>query len=123
MAQPFEGFDGIKKHYPSAQFVEMTVPLRGRPLDLLREVTPYMSKINKAEFRGHPASTLMCMGPAAEDGRPIAVLGFVSRPEGWNTAYCEESAQYEEICHVDTGKGPHEPVDFTPLSRMIDGDV
>jgi hypothetical protein len=85
MAEPFKGFDEMKQRYPAAEYIEIEIPLTGQPSSLLSTISPYMGKLNSTEFRNHPAETLLFMGPKASSGDSNAKLGFVSRPEGWNT--------------------------------------
>lgn len=119
MGEAFDGFDDIKRQYPSAEYVEIVLPLDQQPISLLAAIGPYIGKINSATFRNHPPETLMLMGPRAETGNPTARIGFVSRSEGWNTAYCDETGKWESISHVATGKGPVELADFGQLSVII----
>jgi hypothetical protein len=119
MAEPYKGFGELKRHYPSAEYHEMEFTLKGEPAALLALHVSHAGKINDAEFRGHPAVALFFLGPNAGTGKPTASLCFVKRPEGWNTAYRQESGQWEEIRHTETGKAPYEAVDFRPLARLI----
>jgi hypothetical protein len=122
MAEPYKGFDELKRQYPSAEYLEMEFPLKGRPMELLSLHQTHAGKINADEFRGHPAKTLWFVGPNAADGRPRATLAFVKRREGWNTAFNPESGSWEEIVHAETGQPPYEAVDFALLGGIIDGN-
>ncbi len=75
MAEPYKGFDELKRHDPSAEYLKMEFPLRGRPAGSLLALHGTLAgKVNAAEFRGHPAQTLWFPGPEGWDGKPTATL-------------------------------------------------
>ena len=97
------------------------MPLTGQPISLLQSFSPFMGKLNDAEFHKHARGTLMFMGPAASSGDSKARLGFVSRPEGWNVALDPATGKWEEIALVSTGKKPIQSADFGQLEKLIGG--
>jgi len=111
----FKGFDEIKKRFPSAEIFWITI---GNTGSLLGTVSPYIVKINEHEFEGKAPGTLMFMGPQASSGEPSAKLGFVYRPEGWNTLFNPATQKWEEVVHVETGKRLYQTADFSPLAAM-----
>jgi hypothetical protein len=111
----FKGFDEIKKRFPSAEIFWITI---GNTGSLLGTLSPYMGKINENEFEGKAPGTLMFMGPQATSREPFAKLGFVYRPEGWNTLFNPATEKWEEVVHVATGKPLYEAADFSPLAAM-----
>jgi hypothetical protein len=58
------------------------------------------------------------VGPRASSANPVAKLIFHYRPEGWNTWFREETQQWEEVRHVETGEPLYQSADFSPLSAM-----
>ena len=54
--------------------------------------------------------------------RPTAALGFVHRPEGWNTAIDPETGLRDEIIDAQTGRPLLEAADFDALASVIDGN-
>ena len=123
MAEPFKGFDEIKRQFPSAEHLPIPVSFQGPPISLLGAVSHLIGKINRAEFRSKGPQTMWFAGTSASSTDPVATFGFVHRPEGWNTAYREETGRWEEIVLGDTGKGPYDTADFTPLEALIGGDA
>jgi len=111
----FKGFDEIKKRFPSAEIFWVRI---GNTGDLLGTVIPYVGKINQNEFEGKAPGTLMFMGSQASSREPSAKLGFVYRPEGWNTLFNPATQKWEEVVHVTTGKPLYEAADFSPLAAM-----
>ena len=59
--------------------------------------------------------TLMFMGPKTSNGDTLARLGFVYRPEGWNTLLNPVTRTWEEVAHVAIGKKLYEVADFSSL--------
>ena len=121
MAEQFKGFDEIKSRFPSAEYVEIEMPLTGQPISLLHHFSPFISKLNDAEFRKHATGTLMFMGPVASSGDSKAKLAFVSRPEGWNVALDPATGKWEEVLLVGSGKSPIQSADFSQLEKLIGG--
>jgi hypothetical protein len=119
MAVAFKSFEEIKRRSPSAEYVEIDIPLKGQPVSLLSTFSPYMGKLNDAEFGNRAAQTLMFMGPKASSGDPRAKLGFVFRPEGWNTAQDPETGEWVGITLGQTGKGPIQLADFSQIDKLI----
>jgi hypothetical protein len=111
----FKGFDEIKKQFPSAEIFWISVGNTGA---LLGTVSPFIGKINESGFEGKAPATLMFMGPQASSREPLAKLGFVYRPEGWNALFNPATQKWEEVVHVATGKPLYEAVDFSPLAAM-----
>jgi hypothetical protein len=111
----FKGFDEIKERFPSAEIFWIII---GNTGSLLGTVGPYMGKVNRDEFEGKAPGTLMFMGPRASSRDPFAKLGFVYRPEGWNTLFNPATQKWEEVVHVATGKPLYETADFSPLAAM-----
>ncbi len=122
MTEPYRGFDELKRHHPTAQYVELEFPWRTPPIALLAQLGPYMNRINADEFRGYAPKTLLLVGPKADDARPTAALGFVHRPEGWNTAIDPETGLRDEIIDAQTGRPLLEAADFDALASVIDGN-
>lgn len=106
------GFDEIKKRFPSAEMLWVTVT---NSPSLLSTVNPYIGKINELEFERKAPETLMFMGANWSSREPLARLGFVYRPEGWNTLFNPASQAWEVVVHINTNKKLYETMDFSPL--------
>src|SRR5262249_12530179 len=119
----FKSFDEIKRNFPSAEIVAITV-LGGRNIlgdqagNALGGLESLVGKVNAAEFEGKPAETLLFIGPKASSAEPLGKLVFVYRPEGWNTWYRDDTRSWERIDSAATGRPVYEPADFTPLAAM-----
>jgi hypothetical protein len=108
-----EGFDEIKREFPSAETFAITFPLVSD-----QDVSPFMGKINESEFEKKAPGTLLFLGESLTSGNPLATLVFVYRTEGWNKLFRADTKTWEEVIHADTGKKLYEEVDFSPLAAM-----
>ena len=60
----------------------------------------------------------MFIGAEGSSEKTLAELGFVHRPEAWNTLFRAVTNSWEPVVHVKTGKGLYESADFTPLQAL-----
>jgi hypothetical protein len=114
-SMPPDYFDDIKREFPSAEL--FTIPVRLEDMHL-PELGRYMGRINDAEFEGMAPGTVWFFGPEGSSSKPLGRLVFVYRPEGWNTLFREETGQYEEVRHAETGEPLYQSTDFGPLAAM-----
>jgi hypothetical protein len=105
-------FEKIKRTYPSAEAIAVSVPSADLDLPALG---PFMGRVNAAEFLGKPPGTVMFVGPEGKTSRPVAKLNFVYRPEGWNTLFNPQTQRWEEVRFADSGQPLYQPADFTSL--------
>jgi hypothetical protein len=105
-------FEKMKRMYPSAEPLALSVPLTDIDLPALGS---FMSRVNSTEFLGKPPGTVMFVGPEGKSGRPMGKLIFVYRPEGWNTLFNPQTQRWEEVRFADSGQPLYQSADFTSL--------
>jgi hypothetical protein len=105
-------FEKMKRSYPSAEALAVTVPFADLDFPALG---PFMGRVNATEFLGKPPGTVMFVGPEASSRRPVGKLNFVYRPEGWNTLFNPETRRWEEARFVPSGQPLYQSADFAPL--------
>lgn len=111
----FKGFDEIKQQFPSAEF--FAVPILGK--DVFNPVTRELNgRVNAATFEGRAPGTVIFLGPKGGSGQALGELGFVHRPEGWNTLFRTDTKSWEEVVYVGSGKKLYESADFGPLAAL-----
>ena len=105
-------FQKIKRTYPSAEALAVSVPFTDLDLPSLG---PFAGRVNAAEFLGKPPGTVLFVGSEGESRRPVAKLNFVYRPEGWNTLLNLQTQRWEEVRFADSGQPLYQPADLTSL--------
>jgi hypothetical protein len=115
----FKGLDEIKRQFPSATVFTFYVLAKDVGLDSgMQPLRPFLGKINADEFEGRAPRTVYFPGPEVSGSKPLALLVFVHRPEGWNKVFRPETQQWEEVRFAATGEPLYEAVDFAPLAAM-----
>jgi hypothetical protein len=113
-------FDEIKKQFPSAEIYTLVIPVKDPTAmsSIISVASPLMGKINQSEFEGKAPGTLFFMGPKVSTTSSMGRLVFVDRPEGWNKVFRADTQTWEEVVHINTGKGLYEAADFSPLGAL-----
>jgi hypothetical protein len=110
----FEGFDEIKRNFPSAEV--FTVPVLSKDVHS-EHYGPCVGCINAADFEGKARGTVMFLGPQGSSSKRVGELVFVHRPEGWNTIYRADTKRYEEVRHVGSDEPLYRYADFGPFAE------
>jgi hypothetical protein len=105
-------FEKMKRIYPAAEAISVPVPFAD--LDG-PAIGPFMGRVNAAEFLGKPPGTVMLVGPEGKSSRPVAMLNFVYRPEGWNTLFNPQTQRWEEVRFAGSGQPLYQSADFSTL--------
>jgi len=105
-------FEKMKRTYPSAEAI--AVPVSFTDLDF-PALSPFMSRVNAAEFLGKSPGTVMFVGPEGKSSRPVTKLNFVYRPEGWNMLFNPQTQRWEEVRFAGSGQPLYQSADFNSL--------
>jgi hypothetical protein len=85
---------------------------------IFSQIAPLVGRINDAEFEGHPAETVLFLGPQGSSSMPLGRLYFAYRDQSFNKLFHEETGTWQEVRHVATNKTLYERADFGALASL-----
>jgi hypothetical protein len=121
MAETFDGFDELKRQFPSATV--FAIPVLSEPWLKIgsgpgpAEFRSLEGRVNADWFEGKEPTTVWFLGFNGGSRDRIGKLLFVHRPEGWNTFFCQEANLWREACH-ENGQPIYQSADFAPLAEL-----
>lgn len=111
----------FQRYHPSAKIlsVELSRESSTPEEQVVVDLGLYFGKVNRDRFVDRAPETLLCLDqvPASQPG--LGELLFAYRPEGWNRVYRFHEGDWVET-GSDAGIKPYQPVDFDPLSGLIE---
>lgn len=119
-SEAFPGFNQIKQTYPSAELVQVDLPLNAINNDPKQKavVRSLLWKVNAAGFAGRNPESLLFYGGESDPAKNLNRVVFIHRPEGWNTVYDPSAKQWRRIVLEGANRPVYEPVDFAPLLEL-----